>query len=68
MDITLRIMQLADHMGGKSVAVLDGELADIEAASKLVRAEISAVMLSDLQLIRRPSAQFVEAFLASIRN
>ena len=67
-EVTLRIMQLADHMGGKSVAVLDGELADIEAASNLVQSEVSAVMLSDIQLIRRPSAQFVEALLASIRN
>lgn len=64
----LRLLQLADHLGGKSVAVLEGVLADIEAAEDYVRSDVSSVLLSDLQLIRRPSAQFVEGFLGSLRD
>ena len=61
-------MQLADHLGGKSVAVLEGVLADIEAAEGYVQSDVSSVLLSDLQVIRRPSAQFVEGFLAGLRD
>ena len=64
----LRLLQLADHLGGKSVAVLEGVLADIEAAEDYVRSDVSSLLLSDLQVIRRPSAQFVEGFLAGLRD
>ena len=67
-NTVLRLLQLADHLGGKSVAVLEGELSDIEAAEAYVEAEVSKVLLSDLQLIRRPSRQFVESFLSSLRD
>ena len=65
--VTLRLMQLADHLGGKSIAVLEGDLPDIESAHDYLKADISSLLLSDLQLIRRPTRQFTESFLNSLR-
>ena len=65
--VTLRLMQLADHLGGKSLAVLEGDLPDIESAFGYLNTDISSLLLSDLQLIRRPSRQFTESFLNSLR-
>ncbi|MGB0646941.1 MAG: BMC domain-containing protein [Bradymonadia bacterium] len=65
--VTLRLMQLADHLGGKSLAVLEGDLPDIESAYGYLNAGISSLLLSDLQLIRRPTRQFTESFLNSLR-
>ena len=63
----LRLLQFADHLGGKSIAVLEGPLADIEAAEQYVHRDISTLLISDLQVIRRPSRQFVQGFLSSLR-
>ena len=65
--VVLRLLQLADHLGGKSIAVLEGNLPDIEAASDYLKQDISSLLLSDVQLLRRPTRQFIESFLASLR-
>ena len=66
-DCTLRLKHLGDHLGGKSLAVLDGELHDIQMAETLLRTHMSQVLISDIQTIARPSDSFVSAFLKSIR-
>jgi len=63
----LRLLQLADHLGGKSIAVIEGNLPDIEAASEYLKQEVPSVLLSDIQLLRRPTRQFIESFLNSLR-
>ncbi len=65
--VVLRLLQLADHLGGKSIAVIEGNLPDIEAASEYLKQEVPSVLLSDIQLLRRPTRQFIESFLNSLR-
>ena len=66
-DCILRLKHLADHLGGKSIAVLEGELHDIETARLLLQDAISASLLSDLQLIPRAPSHVVTSFLKSLR-
>lgn len=65
--VVLRLLHMADHLGGKSVAVLEGNLSDIEASSDYLKEEISSLLLSDIQLLRRPTRQFIDSFINSLR-
>ena len=65
--VVLRLLQLADHLGGKSIAVIEGNLPDIEAAADCLKDDIPSILLSDIQMLRRPTRQFIESFLDSLR-
>ena len=65
--VVLRRLQLADDLGGKSIAVLEGSLPDIEASSDYLKAEVSSLLLSDIQLLRRPTRQFIDSFIDGLR-
>ena len=65
--VVLRLLRLADHLGGKSIAVLEGNLPDIEACADYLKDDISSLLLSDVQLLRRPTRQFIDSFLNSLR-
>ena len=64
---TLRFVRWADHLGGKSLAIIEGDLADVEASYQLVSDDVSSVLLADLQMIKRPHRDFLKGMVSSLQ-